>query len=533
LIESRRGRPLIVVAVPDERHVIAAQEREGALYFSIAADSVVRRTGIVNVAAGSLSEIDLTDPRQRVVVTRAAQPAPAQLASILERASAWEGPLADPVLSALGLRGEVERITFLDLYDRDGSFRWQPRRSETSFVSEAGVDQLAEWQSPDFPIQIITGAIDDVWLVGRLPDGREFPAVFRSGKAWISAFPLFDIGGEFLTFAPLPGRWNRRHTMVRYEEMAGAIIGHMAAHLAADGSIPVVKVDDWPQGYANALCVRHDYDRATSDAAMQALLDFYAQRGLVSSIGFLSYQLPDELIRALVARGHEIQIHVWQSDRNKFLEDVVSLSRLAGVAVAGATAHGNERGFRGDAHYDWFEEAGLEYAELFRIGHAPAPIYRLAPSGVLRRSSLMGTPGHFSLDINNNPEVHQLDVVRSYSEAALEAGAGVIPMNHPDINRAALYELLDGLPIRRPGDPPRRATWRASLRDMARWTRVTHFDSTVEYGGGPGREELTLRFGAALPQPLRVSVAAGGGEAQIYGAAVGQDRITVPLTASH
>lgn len=523
-----------MVAVPDERDVLAAQERENALYFSIAAESVVRRTGIVNIAGRPLSELDLGDPRRRVVVTRMAQPAPAQLAAILGRASAWEGPLAEPVLAALGLRGEVERVASLDLHDADGRFCWQPRRSETSFISEAGVEELAGWQSPDFPIQIMTGAIDDVWLVGRLPDGRQFPAVFRSGKAWVSAFPIFDIGGEFLTFAPLPGVWNRRQTMYHYEEMADAIIGHMAAHLAADGRVPVVKVADWPQGYGNALCVRHDYDRPTGESAMQALLDFYAQRGLVSSIGFLSYQLPDELVRALVERGHEIQIHVWQSDRSKFLEDVASLSRLAGVAVAGATTHGNERGFRGDAHYDWYEAAGLEYGELFRIRHAPAPIYRLAPSGMLRRSSLMGTPGHFSLDINNNPEVHQLDVARSYSEAALAAGAAVIAMNHPDINRAQLYELLGGLV----GSPPADglsglATWRAPLRDIVRWTRITRFDSTVDYGSEHGREDVTVRFGAPLPQPLRVTVGGGGGEARIYGAAAGEHRITLPFAAAH
>ncbi len=513
-----------MVALPDERHVIATQERENALYFSIAGESVVRRTGIVNVAAKPLSEIDLADPRHRAVVTRTAQPAPAQLASILGRACAWEGPLADPVLAALGLQGEVENVASLDLHDPDGRFRWRVRRSETSFLSEAGVDELAGWQSPEFPIQILTGAIDDVRLVGRLPDGREFPAVFRSGRAWVSAFPMFDIGGEFLTFPPLHGCWNRRHTMSRYGEMADAIIGNMAAHLAADGGMPVVKVDDWPQGYFNALCVRHDYDRPTSEAAMQALLDFYEQRGLVSSIGFLSYQLPDELIRALVAQGHEIQVHVWQPDRKTFLADVEALSRLAGVAVAGATAHGNKRGFRGDAHYDWFEAAGLEYAELFRTEHAPAPIYRLAPSGVLRRSSLMGTPGHFSLDINNNPEVHQLEHARRYSEAALQAGAAVIPMNHPDINRTALYELLDGLPLGRSGDPAGAATWRAPLRDIVRWTRLTRFDSTVEYG----REELTVRFPAALPQPLRVSVGAGGREAMTY-AAAGADHLSIPI----
>jgi hypothetical protein len=437
----------------------------------------------------------------------------------------------------LGLRAEVQGIDSLDLYDPEGTFRWRVRRSETSFLSETGSDQLAEWQSTEFPIQIVTGAIDEIRLVGRLPDGREFPAVFRCGGAWICAFPMFDIGGEFLTFPPLQGCWNRRHTMSRYEEMADAIIGDMARHLAADGAMPLVKVGDWPQGYRNVLCVRHDYDRATADAAMQALLDYYERRGLVSSIGFLSYQLPAELVRTLVAQGHEIQIHVWQDDKAKFLEDVGALSRLAGVAVAGATAHGNKRGFRGDAHYDWFEAAGLEYAELFRTEHAPAPIYRLAPSGVLWRSSLMGTPGHFSLDINNNPEVHQLEHARRYSEAALEAGAAVIPMNHPDINRAALYELLDGL-IGSPaaaegGDPSSAATWHASLRDIVRWTRLTRFDSTVEYGGGIGGAELTVRFPAPLPQPLLVSVGTGGSEARTYSAAAGEDHLTVPFAVAN
>ncbi len=88
------GRRVIVVAVPDERHVIAVQERESALYFSSAADSVVRRTGIVSVAAKPLSEIDFGNPRHRIAVTRMAQPAPAELAAILDRGSAWEGPVA-------------------------------------------------------------------------------------------------------------------------------------------------------------------------------------------------------------------------------------------------------------------------------------------------------------------------------------------------------------------------------------------------------------------------------------------------------
>ena len=519
---------MIVVTVPDDEDVIARQNGEKALYFSIAADSVIRRTGVVNVRQTPLSLLDLSDPRCRPVLTRMAHPSATQLATISGRSFACEGPLDDQVLSALGLRAETAAVASFDLHEPDGRFRWRVRRSESSFLSEAGVDQVAEWQSAELPIQIMTGAIDDVRLVGRLPDGREFPAVFRAGRAWISAFPLFDIGGEFLTFPPLQGPWSRRDTMTRYEEMAGVIIGNMVAHLAADHIMPVVRVGDWPQGYAAALCVRHDYDRPIGDASMAALLDFYNRRGLVSATGFLSYNLPRDQIRALVERGHEIQIHVWQPDRQQFLDDCAALSQLVGERIAGATAHGNERGFRGDAHYEWFEAAGLEYAELFSVSHAPAPIYRLAASEVLRRSSLMGTPWQFGLDVNNNPEEHRLEATRQAVGAALQAGGTVIPMNHPDINRAALYELLDevtGSPLDGEfGDLWPQATWRASLRDIVRWTRQTRFDSTVEYLAG----QVSLRFPAALPLPLPVSIGRVG-EEQIYSAGAGDDRLVVPI----
>lgn len=525
---------MIVVTVPDEENILATQEREGAFYFSVGAESIVRRCGIVNVSRTSIGDLDLTDPRRRPLLTRMVAPTTEQLATIAGRASAFEAPLDDAVLAALGLRGEVVAVDRIDLCEPDGRARWVVRRSETTVLSpETGGDVPLEdpgaWQQPRLLVQLIDGPIDEVRFVGRLSDGRQFPAVFRTGKAWICALPVFDLGVEFLTFPPLPARWNNRHTMSRFEEMGQAIIEDLAAHLAADRGMPVVKVDNWPQGYANAMCVRHDYDRAISDDSLRALLDFYDRRGLVSAIGFLSYELPPDQVRALAAHGHEIQIHVWQPDVETFLADVAALSEIAGAPVVGATAHGNERGFRGDAHYDWFEQAGIEYAELFRISDFPAPIYRLGRSGVLQRSSLMGTPGHFSLDANSSPEEHRLDGARRGADVALQAGTTVIPMNHPDINRAALYELLDelgGTPLTgRLAELSGPATWRASLRDIVRWTRLTRHDTRVAYGD----DHLSLEFPSALPLPLEVAVDWGSGKPTIYTAAAGDRVLSVPM----
>ncbi|MBV9858780.1 MAG: hypothetical protein JO038_01560, partial [Alphaproteobacteria bacterium] len=359
-----------------------------------------------------------------------------------------------------------------------------------------------------------------VYYYAGLPDGRRVPAVFRTGTAWICAFPLFDIGTEFLVFVPMERRWGGKATMSGFEDMAARLVGGMVRHLCGDGTVPVVKVDDWPLGYANALAVRHDYDRAISDDSLRELLDFHESRGLKCSIGFLSYLAPADQIRLLAARGHEIQIHTWQSDAETFVDDLATLGEIAGGKVAGATIHGNETGFRGDHHYGWFERAGIEYAELFRISYLPAPIYRLSDAGVLRRSSLMGSPNHVSLDTNTTPEEHQLDFIRRHCANLLGLGAAAIAMNHPDINRAALYELLAEL-----GSA---ATWRTTLRDLVRWARLTKHDSVAQT-----REDgIALRFPEPLPMDLGVSVAWGGAEPSRHTVPGGSRELFVSRPAS-
>ncbi|MBV8889704.1 MAG: hypothetical protein JO305_08570 [Alphaproteobacteria bacterium] len=495
---------MIVIGVPDETAILQLQADQQALYFSFGAESLLRRHGLINTRTRSVEKLDLVDPRCRALLTRATQPSPDRLGRITRRPCAFEGPLAPAVLRHLGLHGETRLERQLGLATPDGRNRWTVRRSETMVASPDGapvpVAEPRAWVPRRVPFQRFDGPLDEVLLNAALDDGSEAPAVFRSGQFWICAFPIFDLGVELLTFPPMQARWRNRIVSNRLHELTATMMEQIVAHLAGDGGMPVVRIAPWPVGYERALSVRHDYDRPISDASLAELLDFYDTRDLKCSVGFLSERAPPEQIRAIRDRGHEIQIHAAQSGPEDFASGFAVVSELAGGTVAGATIHGNDIGFRGDIHYGWFEAAGLRYAELFRVQHLPAPIYRQAPSGVLRRSALTGTPSHYSLDVDTTPQTHRLEHVRQRAAAALAGGALVIAMNHPDINRAALYELLDGI-----AGP---AVWRATMGDIVEWWRITHDDLALDYHGGFAR----VTFPAPLPQAAVVTIGAAGAD---------------------
>jgi hypothetical protein len=98
-----------------------------------------------------------------------------------------------------------------------------------------------------------------------------------------------------------------------------------------------------------------------------------------------------------------------------------------------------------------------------------------------------------------------------------------MPMNHPDINRDALHELIDDITDIWSTKPPDQTTWRAALLDIVRWARITKHDAIVEYSDA----ELTLRFPTPLPLSLNVRTRNTDDEDQLYTVRPGSDRLGI------
>lgn len=495
---------MLVVVLPDDEAILALQEREQAIYHSAAAEGVFRRTGLISVSTRAAGDLSSAPADPAYLFTRGAAPHRTVLDLAGHRPLAFEGPLSPAVLDWLGLRGTTRHVDKLEL--RGGGRVWsitRPRVEIGTPPREARLPRM--WLNQAIAVQLFDRLKPErVEIEMRLPNGTNAPALFRHKGRWIAAAPLFDLVGENFSFPPLADRYyTKRRPSGMYllaQVLAASIADFLGEH---DGSL-CVTCERWPVGFKSAFTVRHDYDREIADGEHAALLELYRRTGIKCATGYLGYQLPAGQIRDLVRAGHEVQLHAYESNAAELKRNVGRLAQLAGTPVRGATFHGGTTsiGFRGDVHFAWLEEAGLAYAENFSFDAYPGPVYRPDPLGIVRRSKLVASPMHFSLDVSTEVGAHRLDYVLERVRENLDAGLLAIAMNHPDLNRKELVRLIEAV--------PQEAVWRATLGEICDWERVTKYEASVSASGGG----VAISFGDALARPVIVSIRRGKAPAE-------------------
>jgi hypothetical protein len=480
---------MLVVVNPGREEILALQDAQDHYYHSIAAPDIFRRDGLISVRSTTTSKIGEVDLRETIFATRDSDLDATSVDRVVQCGGAFEGPLANSVADALGLHARI--IECDSVIVRSPNEGWNLRRPQVSMGAEnRNVQHPARWAGSKIRVQVFEEAFEEILLEMELADGSRHPALFRHRGVLILSIPLFDLVAEHFSVPPLVDRMNSRIRMSRLNELCSEVIQHFSQHFLRREESSLLFSQRWPNGYSSAFTVRHDYDRPISDRSLKSLLDLYDRLKIKCSIGFLAYSTPENQIREFVRRGHEIQIHAFEADAPALTENVAKLSAVTASRIDGVTVHGGSTsiGFHGDMHYDWFERAGLRYAECFSFDGYPAPIYRPDAFGVLHRSPLMGTMMHYSFDPSTRPDDHRLAWMRERVPQGLQDGHGVIAMNHPDIHRPEFTTLLEELVLT--------GAWRTTLGKIVEWERATKYDISVEGDA----DSFWLKFLSPLPE---------------------------------
>ncbi|HEX2589867.1 MAG TPA: hypothetical protein VHL34_00120, partial [Rhizomicrobium sp.] len=362
---------MIVVVHPRREVIRRLQAAETHYYFSIAAESVIRRHGLINVE--SVDETTVAARKGHVpVLTRSTFANPDIL---LDGVAAFEAPLHPGMSKRLGLSGETAAFETLTVRSCRTGDSWTVFRPYIEKTPAAESERVTPWTNRAIGVELFDGITSDVAMDMILPDGRTFPAVFRHGRAWVCAFPIFDLIAEHFAVPPLDQRYAACTRMEELNTLADTVLRGLIEHAERNPDFQSVRCARWPEGYNSAFAIRHDYDRPISDTALASLLALHQKTGLKCSVGILAYETPSDQIAALVERGHEIQFHAFESSYHDLRTHLSSLTEVVGRRIRGATVHGGASGpgFRGDKHISWFERAGFRYTETFQIDGYPSP----------------------------------------------------------------------------------------------------------------------------------------------------------------
>jgi hypothetical protein len=223
------------------------------------------------------------------------------------------------------------------------------------------------------------------------------------------------------------------------------------------------------------------------------LLDYFAERQLKASWGFMARLAPLDVLNAVAARGHEIVLHTEAADA-KGLGREVAQFRQQGFNLRGVTAHGGlgSAGHLGQNYFGWAQGAGLDYADfLSRDTMFPHPTLAVLDDHLTTRR--LFTPGqHISLDLGTSPDAHQCPQLRIMLPELIKDSEHVTVMNHPDIHRTELKTLLDNI--------ARADLWHATHADIVDWVRGAKFGWRIDTIG----KERVVRFQARTIAPVQV-----------------------------
>lgn len=489
---------IVVPSLDDTRRI---QEREGRYYWSRCAEVLFRKAGIISVYRST--EISLAQSLK--VLCRNAQPGWPDMGDFPK---VIEGPLSEQTLGRLGIAARSYETDTLMLAGSPSLAVHLPGirvRHDDKSMSLLTLDEAErKWRNHPFEVQFLHGEGWESLLDGQcIEAGSEGAVALRRGATIVFGFSVFDVLTRWLAVPPLSERYAGFSRMMPHEQVLERLVSLILEHADRTGVPKPLHVSRWPEDYTAALSVRHDYDRTAPIGQIKSLLDCYEGLGVRASIGFLPYLLEQEVICAFRARGHEIQAHVASPTRVELRDDLSLLRHVANYPVKGITIHGGPRGigFRGATHFDWFDDAGLEYCETFGLRDTvPTPVLRVFDD-IPDCSFMMAAPGHMSMDGSTRPSDHRLEALQHSVPKCLGRGDYVIIMNHPDVHHEQVCALLSDLNLRQ--------VWLTTTREAVGWHRVTRYTSRVQQSS-VGYEVV---FGEALP--FRASLRSGSVETPV------------------
>jgi hypothetical protein len=471
--------------------------RQGGAGFSACAEALLRKHGIVPVSGGlalSVIPAGTLSPGE-------SPPAPCLI----------EGPVNPQTLASLGIAAEARtapslrlRCPVQGLLGPLAHTRWLLRPKDragvrgTPYPLELGppwktaIDyQRLDAGGPWRPALYASGPDDELDDVVAVSDGARL----------VLGVPLLEVLGSLMAWPAFADGYFAVDSPTVAPAVESWLIAALRDHALAAGS-PWGQIEQWPEGAAWAVTIRHDYDRLLTDAELRALLGVYEQLGVRSTWYLLRNRTIGRQARLLAAQGHEVALHTTARSEQEFAEEVAALHTESGLDVQGVTAHGGDAiGYLGDRHIEWASGAGLRHGETIgRISTLPFLAHRVAPGGVEpTRQVMLAT--HRSLDGGMGPEQHHLAQILELTPRMADRGAHLVLMNHPDVHRPQLLQALAHAPLA--------SAWRCTAADAARWTLGSKYGTSWHFGGDAGR--LSLRLDAPLPWAVTATLNTPGG----------------------
>ncbi len=359
-------------------------------------------------------------------------------------------------------------------------YKYPGKAGEALPCELAGVPEEVTFQSLEAP----PGWREVAWITafegedGAVCKNVRLPIAITRGGLFLLGAPLIDLAchkhvvfasGHSLGFPDrLTMSWRDEKWLVSQME-----------RVALAGGFPFLRIRHWPQGKKSAFTLRHDYDRLIAHESLEALLEFYAERGLKASFGFKPSLLDEKAIKMVLDAGHEVVLHTESSPCSGGLaHEMEALQTLDGVTLSGMTAHGggDAVGFVGADQVRAAEEENLLYFETScRDTFLPHQI-QLQRDGGCECSFVLAPGMHFSLDTGVKPETHRAEELLAQIPPALMEGGHITLMNHPDINREVFLGLFEHLPLA--------GAWFATHQEVLEHIRSVMYSHALESSPG-------------------------------------------------
>jgi len=490
------------------------QQSQGRYYWSGTSETLFRREGLISIRTVSTP----TEQCTLLIVARDAT----CLNNIVGIPRVFEGPLSNNQLVEHGLTSTIIQTELIQVDDDSSLSIHCPeilvRNPDASRVPLELQGEDVKWNHKSFEVQFLWGEGWDPVLNATDPvSGKSGAIVVRRGKDLVIGFGVFDLLTRWFAVPPLNARYGGFSRIMSHELVSKRFLSLVVNHATDSGAPHPIKIDRWPIGYSAALTIRHDYDRKADFDQLSELIKNYERLSIRAVIGFLPYFMEKETIDLFRLAGHEIQGHVASPSEADLREDLKLLKCESAEFIKGVTIHGgpNGIGFRGQTHFDWFDDSDLSYCECFGIRDTiPVPVNRLHDD-IPSVSRMIATPGHYSLDGSTAPEDHRLDALLLSVPKSLADGNYTILMNHPDIHHQQMIDLINKISLKN--------VWRATSAEVVRWHRISRYESHVRYENG--------YYKVSFPEPLFVGAILNIG-GQSFEVDVGKHDHQIPIIGS-
>ena len=469
------------IVTPARSEIAAIQHRESAFYWSNCAAGLARKHGILQVFDARIG----ANGRASNIATRGTDLSGDEIRDV----SVFEGPIHSKVLKELAISATMQKAEVLYLFDADlrplGKLNYPaistrvipPLNRAAPFEPadpQAWQCDDERWNNRTIRYQQLDAGTPWTCIAyaGVKKTRPEWPIAVSDGRRVVLGAPLLDLVCCAQSFPPLTESFYTDEQSDRLFEIEKWLVAQFLKHCAAAGK-SVVRILEWPARFTSALTVRHDYDRTIADEDWDSLLAFYDGLGIRASMGFPVKTVNGLQMIAAAARGHEINVHSEAADAGGFHAEVRCISAASESVPVGMTAHGGHgaAGFLGDVQYGWLEDFGMLWTEMLRRRTGlPFAVNRITDDAP-RPSGLVAFPWHYSLDTGTSADAHRAAELEETIPSLLADRRHVTLMNHPDIHVDELKKLISGFDLA--------ATWCATFREVAEWTKVAKLDSAA------------------------------------------------------